>query len=119
MTTNEELIDESTPVEVILNGQKIMVDPKTNPRLISQITNIRIQQQEAEFAGVRKSFVADAVEQINDEVMTDDMAVALEGMCLVIPLDGEYEALKDTKGAVLVPNERVTVKQRGRKPKEE
>jgi hypothetical protein len=117
-TQSETVESEVGKLEVRIGDRVILVDPSTNPKLISQLDNLEAQQKEEEFSQARTDFTEAAVQVVNEEI-TSEMASALEDMCLVIPLDGTTSVLKDTQGAVLVLTKRVKIGVRGPREKKD
>ena len=105
-------------VELVIGGVKVLVDKGENEKLLGKLDDVVATQQEEEFAEVRNDYL-DAVVEAAENAVTDENREAVEGMCVLIPLDPSVVLVKDGEaGPILVDVRKVTVKQRLMKPRE-
>ena len=104
-------------VTLVIGGVEVQVAKGENAGLLGKLDAVVATQQEEEFAEVRNEYLDTVVDAANDAV-TDENREAVEGMCILIPLDESVVLVKDGEsGPILVDVRKVTVKQRLMKPR--
>jgi hypothetical protein len=99
---------ETETITIVMDGREIEV--LADNRLVSQIQNLQEKQAEQVYDEQRNSFKAAALEAINgllSEEETGHDAEALEGMSLIIPLDGTVEDVVLTQSAKVIVKQRM------------